>query len=133
MITPSAWITLAVLIAAVAAFIGGWLAPDLVALMAAGLLIATRVLSPADALAGFGSPALITLMGLFVLAQALLRSGALDRLRELLASPRIRTPPQLIALFALVVAPLSLYPAVEAEQRLAVVAFLFLLVSRRVL
>ena len=107
MITPSAWITLAVLIAAVAAFIGGWLAPELVALMAAGLLIATRVLSPADALAGFGSPALITLMGLFVLAQALLRSGALDRLRELLASPRIRTPPQLIALLALVVAPLS--------------------------
>jgi hypothetical protein len=33
----------------------------------------------------------------------------------------------------LVVAPLSLYPAVEAEQRLAVVAFLCLLVSRRVL
>jgi di/tricarboxylate transporter len=47
-------------------------------------------------LAGFGSPALITLMGLFVLAQELLHSGALARLRELLASPRIRTPPQLI-------------------------------------
>jgi di/tricarboxylate transporter len=103
-----ALITLAVLGAAIACFIGGWLAPELVALVAAGLLIATRVLSPTDALAGFGSPALITLMGLFVLAQALLHSGALDRLRELLASPHIRTPPpQLIALLALVVAPLS--------------------------
>lgn len=98
---------MAVLAAAIACFVGGWLAPELVPLIAAGLLIATRVLSPADALAGFGSPALITLMGLFVITQALLHSGALDRLRELLASPRIRTPLQLIALLALVVAPLS--------------------------
>ena len=43
----------------------------------------------------------------FLLAQALLHSGSLDRLRELLAPPRIRTPRQLIALLALVVAPLS--------------------------
>ncbi|MFO0105232.1 MAG: hypothetical protein ACK516_08110, partial [Cyanobium sp.] len=46
------------------------------------------MLSPGQALAGFGSPALITLMGMFVLA-----------------SPRIRTPQQLAAL--LVLAPLS--------------------------
>jgi di/tricarboxylate transporter len=100
-------ITLAVLAGAISCFIGGWLAPELVALLAASALIATRVLSPADALAGFGSPALLTLMGLFVIAQGLLRSGALDRLRELLASPRIRSPRQLVALLALVVAPLS--------------------------
>lgn len=93
MLASPAWISLAVLLGAIACFIGGWLAPELVALVATGLLIATRVLSPGDVLAGFGNPALITLMGLFVLAQALLRSGALDRLRELLASPSIRTPP----------------------------------------
>ncbi len=65
------------------------------------------MLSPDDALPGFGSPALLTLIGLFVIAQGLLRSGALDRLRELLASPRIRSPRQLVALLTLVVAPLS--------------------------
>ena len=80
-------ITLAVLVGAIACFIGGWLAPELVAL------------------AGYGSPALLTLMGLYVLARALLFSGALDRLRILLGSPRYRTPSQLIALLALVVAP----------------------------
>ena len=80
-------ITLAVLVGAIACFIGGWLAPELVAL------------------AGYGSPALLTLMGLYVLARALLLSGALDRLRKLLGSPRYRTPSQLIALLALVVAP----------------------------
>jgi di/tricarboxylate transporter len=100
-------ITLAVLVAAIACFIGGWLAPEFVALSAAGLLIAGGVLQPGQALAGFGSPALLTLMGMFVLAEGLLHSGALDRLRELLASPRIRTPQQLTALLVGVVAPLS--------------------------
>lgn len=107
MISLQALVTLTVLTATITAFIGGWLAPELVALLATGVLIATGVLSPAAGLAGFGSPALLTLMGLFVIAQGLLHSGALDRLRELLASPRIRTPSQLIALLALVIAPLS--------------------------
>ncbi|QVL52129.1 MAG: SLC13 family permease [Cyanobium sp. M30B3] len=105
--TLSAAITLAVLVAAIACFVTGWLAPEFVAISAAGLLIAGGVLSPGQALAGFGSPALITLMGMFVLAEGLLHSGALDRLRELLASPRIRTPQQLTALLVGVVAPLS--------------------------
>ena len=107
MLSTSAAITLAVLLAAIVVFIGGWLAPEFVALSAAGLLIAGGVLSPGQALAGFGSPALITLMGMFVLAEGLLHSGALDRLRELLASPRIRTPQQLTGLLVAVVAPLS--------------------------
>ena len=107
LITPSGWITLAVLLAAIVVFVGGWLAPDIVALVAAGLLIATCVLKAGDALAGFGSPALITLLGMFVLSEGLLHSGALDRLRELLGSPRIRSPQRLVALLAGVVAPLS--------------------------
>jgi di/tricarboxylate transporter len=106
-LTLSAAITLVVLVGAVVCFIGGWLAPEFVALSATGLLIAGGVLQPSQALAGFGSPALLTLMGMFVLAEGLLHSGALDRLRELLASPRIRTPQQLTALLVGVVAPLS--------------------------
>ena len=69
--------------------------------------MATGVLSPQKALAGFGSPALITLMGLFAVSAALFKSGALDRLRELIASESIRTPRRLIALLGLVVAPVS--------------------------
>ena len=90
----SALVTLLLLGLAIACFIGGWLAPELVALLAAGLLMATGVLTPNEALAGFGSSALITLVGLFLLSNGLLHSGALDRLRELLASPRIRNPSQ---------------------------------------
>jgi Na+/H+ antiporter NhaD/arsenite permease-like protein len=103
----SALVTLLLLALAIACFNGGWLAPELVALLAAGLLMATRVLTPTEALAGFGIPALITLVGLFVLSNGLLQSGALDRLRELLASPRICNPSQLMLVFGFVVATIS--------------------------
>ena len=89
---PQALITLAVLFFAVVLFVSGALAPELTGLLSMSMLIATGVLSPQKALAGFGSPALITLLGLFAVSAALFRSGALDRLRELIASESIRTP-----------------------------------------
>ena len=104
---PQAVITLAVLVLAIVLFITGALAPELTGLLSLGLLMATGVLSPPEALAGFGSPALITLMGLFPVSAALFKSGALDRLRALIASERIRSPRRLIALMAFVIAPVS--------------------------
>jgi len=102
-----ALITIGVLFLAVVLFISNALAPELTGLLSLALLMASGVLSPQKALAGFGSPALITLMGLFAVSAALFKSGALDRLRELIASERIRTPRRLIALLGLVVAPIS--------------------------
>jgi di/tricarboxylate transporter len=72
-------------------------------------LIATDVLSPADALRGFGSPALITLMGLFALSAGLFRAGGLDRLRALLGSDAIRSPKRMILLVSTVVGPVSAF------------------------
>ena len=105
--SPQALITLGVLLLAVLLFISNALAPELTGLLSVALLMATGVLTPQKALAGFGSPALITLMGLFAVSAALFRCGALDRLRELISSERIRTPRRLIALLGLVVAPIS--------------------------
>ncbi len=102
-----ALITLGILLMASALFITGVLAPELTGLLSVGLLIGSGVLTPQKALAGFGSPALITLMGLFAVSAALFRSGSLDRLRELIASEKIRTPRRLIALLAIVVGPIS--------------------------
>ena len=104
---PQAVFTLLVLMLAVVLFIHGALAPELTGLLSVGLLMGSGVLNPQQALIGFGSPALITLMGLFAVSAALYRSGALDRLRELIASERIRSPRRLIALMALVIAPIS--------------------------
>jgi di/tricarboxylate transporter len=88
-------------------FVTGALAPELTGLLSVALLVSTGVLTPEQGLAGFGSPALITLMGLFAVSAALFRSGALDRLRELIASERIRSPRRMVALLTMVVAPIS--------------------------
>ena len=102
-----AQITLAVLLLAVVLFINGAMAPELVGLLSVSLLMIGGVLTPMQALSGFGSPALITLMGLFAVSAALFRSGALDRLRELIASERINSPRRIVGLLGLVVAPIS--------------------------
>ncbi len=104
---PQALITLAVLVLAVVLFVTGALAPELTGLLSVALLVSTGVLTPEQGLAGFGSPALITLIGLFAVSAALFRSGALDRLRELIASERIRSPRRMVALLTMVVAPIS--------------------------
>jgi len=109
LLQPGAQITLAVLAGSVVLFVTGWLAPEVTGLLAAGLLIATGVLSPADALRGFGSPAVITLMGLFALSAGLFRAGGLDRLRALLGSDAIRSPKRMILLVSTVVGPVSAF------------------------
>ncbi|WP_254896081.1 SLC13 family permease [Synechococcus sp. HK05] len=107
LLQPGALITLVVLLGSVVLFVSGWLAPELTGLLAAGTLVATGVLQPTEAMAGFGSPALITLMGLFAIAAALFRSGALDRLRALIGSDAVRSPRRMIALMVAAVGPVS--------------------------
>ena len=108
-ITSGGWITLAVLAGSIVLFIGGWLAPEVTGLLAAALLIVTGVLKPGEAVEGFGSPALITLMGLFALSSGLFRSGALDRLRALIGSDAVRSPKRMIALMVAAVGPVSAF------------------------
>ena len=95
---PAIQITLAILAGAIVLFVTGWLAPEITGLLAAGLLIVTGVLKPAEAVEGFGSPALVTLMCLFALSSGLFRSGALDRLRAFIGSDAIRSPKRMIFL-----------------------------------
>ena len=102
-----AFITVLVLLMSIILFIKNTIAPELTGLLCVGIFIATGVLTPEKALAGFGSPSLITLMGLFAVSSALFRSGALDRVRELISSESIRTPRKLISLIAFLIAPIS--------------------------
>ncbi|MFM7696365.1 MAG: SLC13 family permease [Vulcanococcus sp.] len=106
---PGALITLLVLAGSVVLFVGGWLAPELTGLLAAAVLMVTGVLKPSEAVGGFGSPALITLMGLFAISAALFRSGGLDRLRALIGSDAVRSPKRMIALMVAAVGPVSAF------------------------
>ncbi len=104
---PAALITLTVIAGAIVLFITGWLAPEVTGLLAAGLLIAAGVLKPSEAVEGFGSTALVTLMGLFAVSAGLFRAGALDGLRELIGSDAVRSPRRMIVLMAALVGPVS--------------------------
>ena len=104
---PDAAVTLGVFAGSIVLFVGGWLPPEVTGLLAAALLVVFKVLKPDEAVQGFGSPALITLMGLFAISAGLFRSGGVDRLRALIASDAIRTPRRLIMLLVGVVAPIS--------------------------
>lgn len=106
---PGALITLVVLALSIVLFVWGVIPPEVTGLLAAGLLMATGVLKPGEALEGFGSPALITVMALFAISAGLFRSGALDRLRGLIGSDAVRSPKRMIVLLSAVVAPVSAF------------------------
>ena len=109
LLQPGALTTLLVLAGSIVLFVTGWLAPEITGLLAAALLIVGGVLKPSEAVEGFGSPALITLMGLFALSAGLLRSGGLDRLRALIGSDAVRSPKRMIAVMVAAVAPVSAF------------------------
>ena len=103
----AAFITVIVLCLSIFLFIKNTIVPELTGLLCVAIFIVTGVLSPQKALSGFGSPSLITLMGLFSISSALVKSGSFDRVRELLASESIKTSKRFITMLALVVAPIS--------------------------
>lgn len=69
---------LALVVATVALFVSGKLPVDVVALAVLGVLMATGILPPEQALAGFGNEAVVTIGAMFVLSSGLYRSGTLE-------------------------------------------------------
>lgn len=68
-------ITLIILVITVAMFIWGRVRADIVALTALAALLVFGILTPAEALAGFSSPIVIMMIGLFVVGGAIMQTG----------------------------------------------------------
>ena len=75
--TVEGWITLAVIVGVLIVLIRGLLPPSAAMFSAMVALLATRVLEPEEAFAGFSNAAPITVAALYVLARAVQKSGAL--------------------------------------------------------
>ena len=73
-----AYITLAIIIAAVTLFATEKYPPDLTAVSAMVLLALTGVLTPAQALAGFSNTATVTVAAMFALSAAVLKTGVIE-------------------------------------------------------
>ncbi len=63
-------------------FIGGWLRVDLVGLLVLSALSLTGLVTPQEALAGFSSPAVVTVWALFILSAGLTRTGIAHQLGQ---------------------------------------------------
>jgi di/tricarboxylate transporter len=73
---------LAIVTAAFVFFIGGWLRVDVVGLLVLSALALTGLVSAQEALAGFSSPAVVTVWAMFILSAALTRTGIAHRLGQ---------------------------------------------------
>lgn len=89
-----AWITLGLIAVMTAGLLRAWAGPDTVLLGGTAVLTALGIFSDkfpgaAQALAGFGSEAVVTIGVLFVIAEGLSRTGAMERItRPLLGQPK---------------------------------------------
>ena len=82
------WPEATLLIVAGAAFVlilSNRIRPDIVAVLVLLSLGITGILTPEQALAGFSKPAVITIVGLFVITAALERTGVVQRIATALA------------------------------------------------
>ncbi len=77
-------LTLVILAVALIVFLTDRLSSELVGLLVAVALAITGVLTPQEALSGFSTTAVITIMAVFILAEALRRSGVTDNVGQFL-------------------------------------------------
>lgn len=71
-----------IIVAALVLFVGGWIAVDLTGLLVLAALTLTGLVTTSQALSGFSSPAVITVIGMFILSAGLTRTGVANRLGQ---------------------------------------------------
>jgi len=101
------WIIFGLLTVTVVLFLSDRIRLDLVALLALLSLVLTRMLTPAEALAGFGDPLLLTIAGLFVVGAGLLQTGVADAVGQRLKLIAGNTERRVIVVTMLLVALFS--------------------------
>ena len=75
-------ILLTIVAAAFILFIGGWLRVDVVGLLVLSALALTGLVTAQEALAGFSSPAVVTVWAMFILSAGLTRTGIAHQLGQ---------------------------------------------------
>ncbi len=92
------WIVVAIMAGAVGLFVWGRPRADLVGLLVVVALMISGVLTPTEALAGFGSPVVLLLAGIFIVSAGLVNTGVTQRLGEFIVKVGGRSESRLVAL-----------------------------------
>jgi len=90
-------------------FAGEFLRLDLVALLVVLALMLSKVLTPGEAVAGFGDPLILLIAGLFVVGEGLFRTGLAFRLSNWVTEVAGTSETRLLVMLMLVVACLSAF------------------------
>jgi len=107
--TPEIGMVLAILALAVILFVTERLSVDLVALLVLGSLALAGLVTPAEALSGFSSPAVVTVWAMFVISGALSRTGVANIVGHQVLRLAGTGEAQLIAVIMLTAAVLSAF------------------------
>lgn len=102
-------VTFVVLAAVFLCFVKEWLAPELVALGGMAALIACRVTTEEDLKVVFGNSAPLTIGAMFVLSEALIRTGAINWIAGKFGRWAGTSPGRVLIVLALIVMPLSAF------------------------
>ncbi len=102
-------IVFAILVLSIFFFATEIMSIDLVALSMIIILTLTGVLTPAEALSGFSNPALITVASLFVVAEGLMRTGAVSVISQRIIRVSRGNPSHVLMLSILIVAIVSAF------------------------
>jgi di/tricarboxylate transporter len=90
-----------ILAGAVVLFAWGRPRADVVAMLVVLALMLTRVLSPKEALAGFGDPVVILIAAVFIVGEGLVNTGVIQRIGQFVLRAGGRSEARLIVLFML--------------------------------
>jgi di/tricarboxylate transporter len=101
------WIVFGILFAAIFLFITEWVRVDVVALGVMVSLMATQLLTPAEALSGFSNTAVLTIAALFVVGGAVMQTGLAGAIGRRILSIAGTNPARLTVVIMISVALLS--------------------------
>lgn len=105
--TAEIGLTLAIVVVAIGLFISERLPVDVVALLVVLALVVSGLLAPAEAFAGFASPAVIAVGAIFIVSGALFQTGVAARIGRFIVGVAGESEARLIAVLMIGVALLS--------------------------
>jgi di/tricarboxylate transporter len=103
------FLTLAVVITALIAFVAEWLPVDVTALIVAIVLILLGLVTPEEGISGFGNSATITVMAMFILSAGITRTGVIQIFRDLLLRWGGKSIRRQIVVMGLLVGPITAF------------------------
>ena len=101
------FLTLSILVLALIGFVTEWLPVDLIAIVVAVVLMLLGLVTPEEGISGFGNPATITVMAMFILSAGIARTGVIQTVRDWLLKWGGKTTTQQILILGAIVGPIS--------------------------